>query len=304
MRNGFLFSTARAAALASIVGAPLVVISDAQRAQAASRGDQPGMDPTHGPDAPRDPFVDFLDEFWQDTWGEDFVPHQSGMMFEQSPVDGPRVVLAHGASGLVGQGLYEELDRFLVPWQSPVPVDLPADASFSFERFVTAGVIQGPTGYATPLYGLAQRVVFAPGDEAPIVVEAITPLDVTDTPDEAVAGALQTLGLLGGGAGGGGGASDDERRYESDLEPCPCDEVFANEFDACVAVATACDAACAAVALAGIIACLALGPLAGPCMAAVLTAQVLCMAACFARQRACKLRATNSWLLCVLDCES
>ncbi|MHC4590606.1 MAG: hypothetical protein ACYTAQ_15075 [Planctomycetota bacterium] len=77
MRNGFLFSTARVGALASIVGAPLVVIADAQPAQAAPQSSRPGILAARGPDAHQLPFLDFLNEFWQGAWGADFVPNGS-----------------------------------------------------------------------------------------------------------------------------------------------------------------------------------------------------------------------------------
>jgi hypothetical protein len=299
MRNGFLFSTARVGALTSIVGAPIVVIADAQRAQAAPQGSRPAVLAARGPDAHQLPFLEFLDEFWQGAWDADFVPHGSGMLLEQPAGDGPRVVLAHDDSGIAGQGRYQEFARFFVPRLGLAPAAAPPGASFSFEHFVTAGVIQGPTGYVKPLYGLAQRVVFAPDGAAPIVIEGLTPLGVTDTPDGAVDAALETLGLL---TDDPAPAPGDEPPFEPDLDPCLCDEIYFNDIDACFADAVACEAACAAVAIAGILGCLALGPGAAPCIAAVLAAEVLCLAACLARQKACNLRAKNEWLLCWLDC--
>ncbi len=298
MRNGFLFSTARVGALASIVGAPLVVLSDAQRAQAAPRGSGPAGLAARAPAAPAGPFLEFLDEFWQGAWGVEFAPQGSGMLLAQPAGDGPRVVVAHDDSSVAGRGRYQELARFLVPRLGLAPAAPPPGASFSFEHFVTAGVIQGPTGYVKPLYGIAQKVVFAPDGAAPIVVEGLTPLGVTDTPDGAVAAALDTLGMFTGDPA----APGDEPPFEPDLDPCLCDEIYFNDLDACFADAIACEAACAAAAIAGILGCLALGPLAAPCMAAVLAAEVICLAGCLARQRACNLRAKNDWLLCWLDC--
>ena len=166
MRNGFLFSTARAGALASIAGAPLVVTIDARRAQAVPPGGGPVPVVERGPDSHEIRVLRFLDEFWQGAWDADFVPRGSGMLLEQPAGVGPRVVLAHDDSGIAGQGRYHEFARFFVPRLGLAPAAPPPGASFSFEHFVTAGVIQGPTGYVKPLYGLAQRVVFTPEKHA------------------------------------------------------------------------------------------------------------------------------------------
>jgi hypothetical protein len=116
-----------------------------------------------------------------------------------------------------------------------------------------------------------------------------------------VAGALEVLNML---TFDGPGPAGDDPQYEPDLDLCLCDEVYLNEIDACYSSAIACESACAAVAIAGILGCLALGPLAGPCMVAVLAAEVLCIAGCLAKQKACNLRAKNQWLLCWLQCAS
>jgi hypothetical protein len=301
MRDGFLFSTARVGALASIVGAPLVVTADTRPARAAPLVDEPAPLIERGPGFPELRVLKFLDEFWQDAWGVAFAPNRSGMTLEPSNDAGPRVVLVFDGQAVVAEGLYHELVRHLLPGLGPSPGDAPAEPSFSFEHFVTAGVVQAPGGFARPVYALAQRVAFTPDHAEPIVVEAITPLGVTETAGDAVAGALETLDML---SYDRPGAADGEPPYEPDLDPCLCDEVYLNEVDACFADAIACEAACAAAAIAGILGCLALGPFAGPCMVAVLGAEALCIAGCLARQKACILRAKNQWLLCWLQCAS
>ncbi|MHC4142355.1 MAG: hypothetical protein ACYSUF_10930 [Planctomycetota bacterium] len=301
MRNGFLFSTARAGALASIAGAPLVVTIDARRAQAVPPGG--GLVPVvvRGPEFHEIRVLRFLDGFWQDAWGTTFTPHRSGMMLEPSDGAGPRVVFALDGDEVLAEGRYHELARHLVPGLGPSPDDPQVDPSFSFEHFVTAGIVQGSSGFVKPIYAIAQRVAFTPDNSASIVVEGLTPLGVTDTIDGAIAGALEVLDLL---AFDGPGPAGDDPQYEPDLDLCLCDEVYLNEVDACYASAIACDSACAAVAIAAILTCLALGPLAGPCMVAALAAEVLCIAGCLAKQKACNLRAKNQWLLCWLQCAS
>ncbi|MHC5007744.1 MAG: hypothetical protein ACYTGF_10350 [Planctomycetota bacterium] len=301
MRNGFLFSTARAGALASIAGAPLVVAIDARRAQAVPPGGEPAPVTVRGPEFHEIRVLRFLDEFWQDAWGAAFAPDRSGMMLEPSDGAGPRVVLALDGDEVLAEGRYLELARHPVPGLGPSAGDPLVDPSFSFEHFVTAGVVQGSGGFVKPVYALAQRVAFTPDDAAPIVVEGITPLGVADSPDGAVAGALEVLNML---TFDGPGPAGDDPQYEPDLDLCLCDEVYLNEIDACYSSAIACESACAAVAIAGILGCLALGPLAGPCMVAVLAAEVLCIAGCLAKQKACNLRAKNQWLLCWLQCAS
>jgi hypothetical protein len=301
MRSGFLFSTARAGALASIAGAPFVVTLDTRRAQAEPPGNGPAPVVERGPEFHEIRVLRFLDDFWHDAWGTAFTVNRSGMMLEASDGAGPWSVLALDGDEVIAAGRYLEIARHLVPGLGPSPDDPQTDPSFSFEHFVTAGVVQGSSGFAKPIYALVQRVAFAPDNAAPIVVEGLTPLGVTDTLDDAVAGALETLGLL---AYGGPGAAGDEPPYDPDLDPCLCDEVYLNEIDACFADALACESACAAAAIAGILACLVLGPLAGPCMVAVLAAEALCIAGCLAKQKACNLRAKNQWLLCWLQCAS
>ena len=301
MRNGFLFSTARATALTSIAVAPLVVTIDARRAQAVPPGSGAVTVVERGPEIYEIRVLRFLDDFWHNAWGTAFTPNRSGMMLEPSDGAGPRVVLALEGDEVLAEGRYHELARHLVPGLGPSTGDPLTGPSFSFEHFVTAGIVQGSSGFVKPIYALVQRVAFAPDNAAPIVVEGLTPLGVTDTLDGALAGALEALDLL---AFDGPGAAGDEPQYEPDLDSCLCDEVYLNDIDACFADALACQAACAAAAIAGILACLALGPLAGPCMVAVLAAEALCIAGCLAKQRACNLRAKNRWLLCWLECAS
>jgi hypothetical protein len=299
MKNGFLFSTARATALMSIAGGPVVVIVDTQTARAAPPGRRPEAVVEPGPDLHEIRFRGFLDEFWQGAWDTDFVVHQSGMTLEQTDGGGPRVVLAYDGEETVGTGRYHERARFPVTVPGIPPDDPHAEASFSFEHFATAGILRGSTGYEKPIYGLAQRVVFAPDGADPIVVEGLTPLGVTDTADGAVAAARETLGLLAARVWGG---PVDGPHLEPPETACLCAEIYFNELDACLADSIACQATCAAVAIAGIVACLALGPLTGPCIVAILTAEALCMAGCLARQKACNLRAETEWLRCWLDC--
>jgi hypothetical protein len=275
------------------------VAAHAQQAQTVHPGGGPAAVVVRGPDSHELRFLRFLDGFWQDAWGTEFALQESGMMLEPSDGAGARNLLVLAGEEVVAQGRYHEVGRYPVAGLGLSPGDLSPYTSLSLEHSVTVGVVQGSTGWVKPIYGLAQRVVFTPDGAASIVVEGLTPLGVADTLDDAVAGALETLDLLaldGPGAGGG------EPPYEPDLDPCLCDEVYFNELDACMADALACEAACAAVAIAGILGCLALGPLAGPCIVAVLAAEALCVAACLAKQKACNLRAQNQWLLCWLQC--
>jgi hypothetical protein len=299
MRNGFLFSTARAVALLAIAGAPLVATAGAPSAPTAARSSGPPTVVANKTTRPEIRFLRFLDEFWQQAWNADFVVHDSGMTLEDAGGPGPRAVRAYDAGQLIGSGHYLELVRLDVPVPHLSPGDWPPAAGFSFEHFVTAGVLQGPTGRVTSLYGLVQRVALVPDGAAAIVVEGLTPLGVTATPDGAVAAAFEALDLL---AGDADARFDGEPPLTPGADPCLCDEIYANEIDACLAEALACDLACAAAAIGGIIGCLALGPIAPPCIAAVLAAEVICIAACLARQRACNLRATNDWLDCWLEC--
>ncbi|MHC4217123.1 MAG: hypothetical protein ACYSU7_01580 [Planctomycetota bacterium] len=298
MRHGFLFSLARAGALFSIAGAPVIVIADARPVRAAPPGDGPsgpGGVVARGPGAPQIRFRKFLDRFWQEAWGTGFSLHESGMTLEPADGPGPRVMLVHDGAQPAGTGVYHELARLDLSTLDHAPL---VDASFSFEHFVSAGIAQGSTGRAVPMYGLVQRVVFAPAGPKPIVVEGITPLGMTDTLDAALTAALETQDLLTDATDG----SDDAPPYDPDDDLCRCDEVYDNEIAACFADSLACEATCAAAAIIGVLGCLALGPAAGPCIAAVLTAEVFCIAGCLARQKACNLRAMNEWLLCWLEC--
>jgi hypothetical protein len=293
MRNTFLFSVARAAALASIGGAQVVALPAAQADGPAESSD---IVTAPRPDTHRARMLEVLEVFWIDAWDATFHLGGSGMTLGPVDAGGPRTIAVHDGAETVATGQYQELARWLVPALSP---GLPADGSFVFEHFVTAGIAQGSTGRALPLYGLAQRVVFAPEGAEPTVVEGMTPLGVTGTPGAAVAAAAELLALLNADEPA---FPESEPPFEVDGDPCLCDEVFDGKLGACFADSLACDAACGAAAIAGLLACMMTGPGAGPCMAAVLVAEALCIAACVGRARACALRARTEWLMCWLDC--
>jgi hypothetical protein len=296
MRNGVLFSIARAAALASLGGAQVVALSGAGAAQADGPGESLDVVAAPRPDTHRARMLEFLEVFWIDAWNEMFSFNESGMTLAPAGAGGPRTINVHDGAETVATGQYQELARWFIPALSPAP---PGDGAFVFEHFVTAGVVHGSTGRVLPLYGLAQRVVFASEGAEPIAVEAMTPVGVTETPAEAVVAAAAMLALLNGQPLE---FPDGEPPFDIDDDPCLCDEIFDSRVAACLADCLACDAACGAAAIAGLLACLAAGPAAPPCIAAVLVAETLCITACIARERACVLRARTDWLLCWMEC--
>jgi hypothetical protein len=298
MRNGVLFGIARAAALASTGGAQIIALAAATPVRADGPVDRPDAFVAPRPDTPRARQLEFLEEFWLDAWGEAFSLHESGMTLGPAGAGGLRALFAHDGSDTVASGHYQELARWAVTALSHPPQGPPSDGSFVFEHFVTAGLVEGATGMILPIYGLAQRVVFAADGADAIVVEGITPLGTAEGPGDAIAAALDLLALMEADPA----FPDSEPPFDLDGDPCLCDEVFDTELSACLADSLGCQSTCAAAAIAALLACLASGPFAGGCAAAVLVAEALCITGCIHRERACCMRAEIRWLECWMDC--
>ena len=240
---------------------------------------------------PPDEIVTFLEEFWDLAWGVDFTLDESGMSLQDSGVPGVWEVTVHDGPQTVAQGLYVEIERLPVPELDPATSE-----PITYEHFVTAGVMVGQTGAQKAIYGIAQRVAYE-GDE-PVVVDALTPLGMTDDVGAAVDEALAVLSQI---AGAHPVAA--EPPYTPDDDPCHCDAIYDNGIAACAAGAAACQLACTAAAVAGIAACLGAGPLFPVCVALILTAQAVCLAGCLALQKSCDLSAFNAWLACEHACQ-
>lgn len=290
MRKGIMFSAARGSALASIISMPFLEPVGGPSALAAAPA--PGQITLHGP-FPANPTVWFLEDFWDAAWGLDFSLGQSGITIAGVGTPGAWQIFVHHQLQTVASGQYFEIVSLSVPGLLPAGAGGPG-GDFTFEQFVTVGLLDGSTGFSSPVYGLRQHISGSADGQA-FSVDAFTPLgmdedlttvfnDAADLHFELTAGEPQ----------------EDDDPFE--LDPCSCDESYGNDLSACWAEAVACEAECTVVALLALAGCLALGPFAAPCMAAVALAQVVCIAKCLARQRACNDRAENDHIDCEESC--
>ena len=293
MRKGFVFNTARTAAFAS-----LGMWAGVLPVQVAIAG--PPLGGPAGAVTPQgdvqSPVLAFLTEFWDLAWGAEFVPGQSGMGLEPTAVQGTWRVTAYDQYQPIGEGLYDEILRLQVPgpWNDELPQGGPA----VFDLYVTAGTFHGLDGYSTPTWGLVQHIEITGDDWQPLIVEGFSPLGTAEDLAIAVAGATDLAGTL---TQWSAMAADGPPPFTPD--PCLCGQIYDNEVSACNATAIGCELTCTSLALVGLAACLGAGPFVAPCVIIVWAAHALCIGACVAAQKACKLRAVNSLLRCQRSCD-
>ncbi len=294
MRNGFMFSAARASALASLLCLPILELADRPAAWAAAPAPGPVQITLDGP-FPGNPVAWFLEDFWAAAWGLDFAINQSGITIEGVGTPGVWDLFVHQQLQTVATGQYFEIVSLALPGPVTAPAGGPG-SDFAFEQLVTAGLLFGAGGFSSPVYGLRQHISGSAAGE-PFSVDAFTPLGR----DEDLNTVLNDAANLHRDLTAGEPEEDDD---PFELDPCSCDETYGNEISACFAEAIACQAECTAVAMLALAGCLALGPFAAPCMAAVTLAHVACIAKCLARQRACNKRAKIDHLNCWESCEA
>lgn len=278
MRRGFLFKTARVAAIASL-------------GSAAHGLPKPVVE--RGLSVYEVQVLDFLDELWNEAWNADFVLGESGMGLTPAPLPGSWSVTVYDQQGQIAGGSYDEVLRLLTP--DPGAWGLDGDLA-AVELFVTAGLLHGVEGFMTPAWGLARRITL-PGDDdtEPQVVEGFTPLGTADDLAGAIAGAACLFDDLAGLAMLAGGEP-----YTTD--PCLCRQIHDTDVAACAASAVSCDLRCTTLALGAIAACLAAGPFMPVCMILVIAAEIACLGSCLASYKACKLRAESDRLRCTQRC--
>jgi hypothetical protein len=246
-------------------------------------------------DPARDTFAAFIDKFWQEAWGNPFIPSRSGLLLQER-APGVFSVQVSDGEGVVAQGTWFEVLRLEEPQLGGLP-DLAGTSNLlSLDHAVVAGVLVGSTGAISPAYGMAVTV----GLEGPSgrgVFEGFTPFGVADDAQGALAGAYglharldRAQPVLAGG----------EPPFTQD--PCRCQEKLNNEDDACAWRSLACVSACIATAVVAAAACGSLGPFSPVCVAAVITAYLACCAACLANEQACRNDATNNFIDCQEQC--
>ena len=287
MRTGFRYEAARAAALVSLSWLSWPGMLPAGRA--ASAPGAPGG--SGGSGGSGSSIEGILDEIWGLAWGLDFTLNESGMSLEPTGVEGVWNVTVFEQLDPVATGLYLELHRLPLPALSE---SMPDDA-VSLEHAATVGVLIGSTSFAAPIWGLAQHVGID-GDQ-PMVVEGFTPLGVATDLNGALDEALQIVAMVEAAQ-----PAAAEPPYTPGDDPCYCDEIYDTDVNACRFAALACEGACTAVALGGLIACMFTGPLVPACIAVVIAAEAVCIAACLAQQRSCNLQAYSAWLVCEYAC--
>ena len=132
----------------------------------------------------------FLQQFWNDAWGLDFVEGQSGLLLEDTGGTWGVLVCDTGVQDLiVAQGSYVEALRLGLYSLAPTQEQLAQAGIISFDHFVVAGTVNGSTGFQGTVFGLA-AIVVTPGlnpEDPPIVAHGFTPLALTDTLEAAVA---------------------------------------------------------------------------------------------------------------------
>lgn len=290
MRRGFVFETARAGALASILWLPC--LSLVKPAHGAPRPDQhdAGLD---GGQPAVNAVIQFLQEFWTLAWGADFNLNQSGMSLDAAGLPGVWTVSAHDQLDTIGAGQYVEIISLPLPGLDGAS----EENGLTLEQHMTVGLFSGSTGFSIAVYGLRQHIL-APGEGfGPTEVNTFTPMGMSEELGVVLEDAMADYELL----------SEDEGEEDDDpdaLDPCSCGEIYDNEVGACTMDAVSCAGACTVAALAALAVCVPLGPFSAPCAALVAAGHVTCIGKCLADQRACNLRAENDLIQCLEDCES
>lgn len=289
MRRGFVFETARAGALASILWLPC--LSLVKPAHGAPRPDQhdAGLD---GGQPAVNAVIQFLQEFWTLAWGADFNLNQSGMSLDAAGLPGVWTVSAHDQLDTIGAGQYVEIISLPLPGLDGAS----EENGLTLEQHMTVGLFSGSTGFSIAVYGLRQHIL-APGEGfGPTEVNTFTPMGMSEELGVVLEDAMADYELL----------SEDEGEEDDDpdaLDPCSCYEIHDNDVSACFATALGCEGTCTAAALAAIAGCGFSGPLVPICISLVVAGQVICIASCVANQRACNLRAKSDLIKCNTECE-
>jgi len=133
----------------------------------------------------------FLEEFWDQAWGLDFVLDRSGMLLEDSGSDAWQVLVidTDAEDPFVAEGNFLEADRLLLESMALTQEELDEAGIISFDHYIVAGSITGSTCFESALYGFA-TVVILPGAEAgddPVPVHGFTPVGLADDVATAVA---------------------------------------------------------------------------------------------------------------------
>lgn len=269
-----LYETMRAAALVSLVCAPCALTSRGH-ADPAGEGDQP--------------FVAFLDKFWQEAWGSQFVLGQSGLLLERR-APGVFAVQVSDGQRLIAQGVYHELLRL----EEPQPGDGPEPAGATdlpdIDRVVTAGLLEGSTGSINAVFGLGVTVAVEG-----LSVESFVPLGLAHDAEGAVQGARDLYAEL---AGAAPALADDEPPLEL---VCGCIEQYLTTWSACNSDHRDCQSMCRVVHQMMILSCLQNGN-AAVCIDNAGTRYGQCVGDCLATRRACLRDVLDRFLDCILDC--
>ena len=174
MENGYLFKTARACALVSLLWPTLVPLVQAESDE---------LPPVDSPlDVSETPGrrTDFLEIFWQLAWGIDFIPGRSGMFLADSLGEDLWLVMAGDSAAenpVVAEGLFLEAHREALDYLDWPEEQLEDAGLLSVNHSFVAGSIFAPTGFQSPLVAMIVEIV-TPGenpDDDPILSQIIAP---------------------------------------------------------------------------------------------------------------------------------
>jgi hypothetical protein len=271
-----LYETTRAAALASLVCAPSALTSRGH-ADPAGEGDQP--------------FVAFMDKFWQEAWGSQFVLGQSGLLLERR-APGVFTVQVSDGERLIAQGVYHQLLRL----EDPQPGDGPEPAGATdlpdIDHAVTAGLLEGSTGSINAVFGLSMTVAVEG-----LSVESFVPLGSAPDAEGAAQGARDLYAELAGAAPAFAGG-------EPPLElACGCIEEYLADWSACNSAHLQCQSSCRAMYQYLTFSCLFdFNADPADCIANAGTRYGQCVSNCLANRRACLRGVIERFLDCMWDC--
>ena len=182
MGNGYLFKTARACALVSLLWPTLVPLVQAESDE---------LPPQNNSQTPRGEAIEFLTMFWSLAWELEFIPGRSGMVLSEQLGDDMRLVVV-GDSGaedpFVAEGIFVEAHREFLDYLAWSDDRLEEAGALNVDHFFAAGMLYGSGGFEGAIVAMVQNVL-APApepDDEPILSEIITPFELAPDLDTAI----------------------------------------------------------------------------------------------------------------------
>ena len=181
MGNGYLFKTARACALVSLLWPTLVPLVQAESDE---------LPPQNNSQTPRGEAIEFLTMFWSLAWELEFIPGRSGMVLSEQLGDDMRLVVV-GDSGaedpFVAEGIFVEAHREFLDYRAWSDDRLEEAGALNVDHFFSAGMLYGSGGFEGAVVAMVQEILVpGPEPDEPVLLEIISPFELAPDLDSAI----------------------------------------------------------------------------------------------------------------------